>query len=427
MPDPNPIERRLEYLSGLWEQFAGNADARVLRWACTDDARQMADVFVQLHSTDPAGIPDLFLAFDIPFKSEAVYALDLLRHWKEFYDHNKDGLIDESFDPTWTPPTPRANEPGPAAVARAAVSFADRYGENFRHLVLAFDPNPIHDPAGWDRWLTTFARLNLPPAVRVLVIDPVTRPRLDGMAKAEPKKVLTQAPEIDMSEAYRELAAQGGGKGPGVVFRKHFVGMLAAAKDGQFAAAEASAAAALAVAAAEKWPDLQTTILIALGSVQTAAGKPAEALKAYRQAKPFAEQAAAAGHPAGAKLVVQADMAEAGAVFADGKYKEAAALYAAAGPKAAAGGDHLMAMENWRMAAYCHEQAGEAEKAWACGEKALAAGEQIAPDVRANTTLPFAGQCLLRLTAKKPYSDRRSELTKRMNTLAGPGWEERKG
>lgn len=427
MPDPNPIERRLEYLSGLWEQFAGNADARVLRWCCTDDARQMADAFVKLHTTDPADIPDLFLAFDVPFKSEGVYALDLLRHWKEFYDHNVDGLIDESFDPTWIPPTPRANEPGPTAVARAAVSFAERYGENFRHLVLVLDPTPIQDQAGWDRWLVGFAKLNLPPAVRVLVLDPADRPRLAGTAAAEPKKVLTQTPDIDMSAAYRELAAESGGKGPGVVFRKHFVGMLTAAKDGKFAAAEASAAAALAVAAAEKWPDLQTTILLALGNVQTAAGKPADALKAYQQAKPFAEQAAAAGHPAGAKLVVQSQMAEAGAVFADGKYKEAATLYEAAGPKAAEGGDHLLAMENWRMAAYCHEQAGNADKAWACGEKALAAAEKLPPDLRANTTLPFAGQGLLRLTAKKPYSDRRSDLTKRMNNLAGPGWEERKG
>lgn len=427
MPDPNPIERRLHYLSGLWEQFAANADARVLRWHCSADARQMADTFVKQHTTEPADIPDLFLPFDVPFKSEAVYALDLLRHWKEFTDHNRDDLIDNSIDPTWTPPTPRANDSGPVAVGRAAVSFAERYGDGFRHLALVLDPNPIHDRAAWDRWLAAFAKLNLPANVRLLVIDDADRPPLTATAAADPKKVLTQTPEIDMSEAYRELASEAGGKGPGVVFRTHFVGMLTAAKDGQFAAAEASAAAALAVATAEKWPDLQTTIRLALGNVQATAGKPAEALAAYRMAKESAEVAAAAGHPAGAKLVVQSHMAEAGAVFSDGKYKDAATLYEAAGPKSAAAGDPLLTMENWRMAAYCHEQAGDGEKAWACGEKALAAGEQIAPDMRPNTTLPFAGQCLLRLTAKKPFTARRDALVKRMNTLAGPGWEERKG
>jgi tetratricopeptide (TPR) repeat protein len=426
MPDLNPIERRLHYLNGLWEQFAGNADARVLRWHASADARQMADVFVKQHAADPAGIPDLFLPFDVPFKSETVYALDLLRHWKEFTDHNRDDLIDNSIDPTWSPPTPRANEPGPAAVARAAVSFAERYGDGFRHLALVLDPNPVHDPAGWDRWLAAFAKSNLPANVRVLVIDDADRPPLAATAAADAKRVFTQTPEIDMSLAYRELAAQAGGKGPGVVFRTHFVGMLTAAKDGFFTLAEVSAAAALAVATAEKWADMQTAVRMALGSVQTAAGKPAAALAAFREAKQSAEAAAAAGHPAGAKLVVQSHMAEAGAVFADGKYRDAAALYEAAAPKADAADDPLLAMENWRMAAYCHEQNAEWEKAWACGEKALAAGERIAPDLRANTTLPFAGQGLLRLTARKPYSARRDALTKRMNALAGPGWEDRK-
>src|SRR5262245_21234124 len=103
MPDTkkNPVEVRLDYLSGLWRQFAADGAGRLLRWVGYGDRRQLLDTFLEVHKNDPADIPDLFLTFDVPFRDERSYAADMLAFWKGWFDECKDGLIDESLDPTW--------------------------------------------------------------------------------------------------------------------------------------------------------------------------------------------------------------------------------------------------------------------------------------------------------------------------------------
>ena len=106
--EKNAVELRLDHLNKLWEEFSALPDARVLRWLADDDSRQVVDVFIELHKNDPAGIPDLFLTFDVPFRDETSYAADVVRFWRGWFDENRDDLIDESIDPTWSlPSTPR--------------------------------------------------------------------------------------------------------------------------------------------------------------------------------------------------------------------------------------------------------------------------------------------------------------------------------
>jgi hypothetical protein len=266
----------------------------------------------------------------------------------------------------------------------------------------------------------------LPAEVRFLVVDDAADLDLKALAAAEPVRVVSQTPEIDGTMMYRELLAQAGGSGAGVAFRQHYVGMLLSSRTGNLAAAATAGLAAVTVAGAEGWSHLAAVAQIGVAGLMAASGKPADALAGYRKAVTFAEAAAKAGDPTGPIMVVQSRMAEGGALFADKKYADAAGVYADTAPKATAANDHLMAMENWRMAAACHELAGDAEKTWECGEKALEAGAKIDAELRPNTTLPFAGQCLLRLTAKRAFADRREKLLKTMNALVGPGWEERK-
>jgi hypothetical protein len=118
-------------------------------------------------------------------------------------------------------------------------------------------------------------------------------------------------------------------------------------------------------------------------------------------------------------------MAEGSALFAQEKFADAAAIYEKAAPQATGANDHLLAMENWRMAAACHEQTGEFEKAWTCGEQALKSAALIDAEMRPNTTLPFAGRGLLRLAGKPEYAKHKDRIVKTMNALAGPGWENR--
>lgn len=405
--------------------FAAKPAARLLRWVADADARQVIDVFIELHKTHPAGIPDVFVLFQAPFRDEISYSADLIRAWKTWFENIKGDLIEVSRDPSWQIPAAKSGEPGYTSVARVMASFQQFYKGEQRHLAVALLPSAIADSAGWCRWLQGLVKSGLSADVRVLVIDDAKMPALAPLVAAEPARVLSQTPKIDMSEVYQELLAEGGGSGAGVVFRKHFVGMLTAAKNNDFAAALKCGNSALAVAGAEKWADMQVAAQMGLASIFAANGKSAEAMAGYRTAVTFAD-AVPPENPAGPLLAVQTRMAAAGALFADKKYREAAAAYEEAAPRSSALADHMLAMDNWRMAAASHELSGAVEKSWICGEKSLDSGAKIDAELRAKTTLTFAGQGLLRLARKRPFSDMKEALLRRMNDLVGPGWEERR-
>jgi tetratricopeptide (TPR) repeat protein len=423
--EKNAVELRLEHLNKLWEAFSALPEARLLRWLADAESRQVIDVFIELHKNDPAGIPDLFLTFDVPFRDETSYAADVVRFWRGWFDENRDDLIEESIDPTWVCPQPRAGERGPAFLQRVALSFQAKYGEDFRHLAIILAPKELRDPAAWSRWLAGLVSAEIPPAIRYLVVEDAESPALTALAEGNPKRIVTQTPEFDTTQMYRELLRSAGGSGPGAAFRDQYVGMLLAAKSGNVAAALAAGATAIAVAGGAGWSHLQAAAQLGVAGILGAAGKPADAIAGYRQAAAFGEAALKAGEPTGLPLIVQSRMAEAGTLFAQENYSEAAGLYEKTAPQATEADDHLLAMENWRMAAACREQTGEFDKAWASGEQALKSAALIDPEMRPNTTLPFAGRGLLRLAGKPEFAKHKDRIVKTMNVLAGPGWEDR--
>ena len=76
------------------------------------------------------------------------------------------------------------------------------------------------------------------------------------------------------------------------------------------------------------------------------------------------------------------------------------------------------------MAAYCYEQIEEFKPAWNCGQKALDVGELMEPDKRETTTLPYAGQGLLRVAKAGSSSQLASKVNQQMIVLIGPDWEQ---
>lgn len=417
----NAVERRLDYLNGLWVEFATHPAARVLRWVVDQDARRLTGVFLELHSQHPAGLPDYFLPLDVPFRDETSYAPDLLRAWQAWFSTQKDDLLDNSRDATWSPPPARPADSGATAVVRAADSFRRTYASEFRYLTVALVPAEIADAAGWERWVQILGNLDIPSEVRFLLIDAAEAPLLSAAA-GDAKGIMTQTPRIRMSEVYRELQAEAGGSGSGVVFRKHFVNMLTAAGESDLPAAEAAGKSALTVATAENWPDLQAAAQMGLAGVVAAAGREGDALIGYRAAVGFAD-VIPSDHPAAGALRTQTRMAVGGVLFGAKDYVQAATEYEQAGSLAP---DPLLRMECWRMAAACYELLASDARAWECGQHALVAGAEIPPEVREKSTLTFAAQGLVRICGKRGYADRKDELLAAVNRLLAPGWEARR-
>ena len=62
----NAIERRVDKLTTVWDEFVPHEQARLLCWLVADDETQMIDAFVE-HHADAGETADLFLKLEVPF------------------------------------------------------------------------------------------------------------------------------------------------------------------------------------------------------------------------------------------------------------------------------------------------------------------------------------------------------------------------
>jgi hypothetical protein len=424
-PKKNAVERRLDVLQAHWDHFAVLPDARLLIWQVDGDDAQMVEVFLEVQRHGAGEVPDLFIRLQVPFEQPGAYGRALVEEFSAQYEEARTGLAGDSVPTDWVCPGLRPGEDDVAAFVRCCASFRTHYKAlAVTHLAVALTPKQVNDAGGWREWLRRLVRAGLPKDVRVTALDSVAAPALAPLLEAEPQRVVAARPALDMPDAFLELVREAGGSGPGHAFRRLFVALTAAGRKGNVAQAERTAKLALAVAGREGWPALQAAVHMALGGVLLGAARADAALASYRAAGAAATAAAARKDPAAPKLLVSARFAEGAALLPPGRFAEAAAVYEATAPVAAGQQNHLMTLEAWRMAAYCHEQAGAVESAWRCGEQALAAGARLDGEGRRNSTLPYVGQGLLRLTAQRPYRQRADEIHRRMGELLGPHWEE---
>ncbi len=396
MADPkNAIARRLDRLNDQWNEFAADDDARLLRWLIRADELRVVEAFIQTEQDDRAGeIPDLFVTFVEPFDDVVSYGETLRAALVAQYQDARPELREADMDDAWSSPSPEGRHSLNAFV-ETCVSLHACYGDLIERLALFLTPTAIKDQAEWQRWLRALVD-RLPPGVRVAVVDSFESPALTGLADAVPR-VRTVAADLDMPAATLELARAGGVATPDGQFRVQFAALALALEKGDLAAARSRAEAATAIAQANAWTHLSAAVHLALAGGLMSAGEWGEAISFYFKADTAGAQLETQGDAMGDKLRLHAHLGRAGTLFAAHDHPKAAVAYEAAAPVATKAADTLMLLECWRMAAYCHEQAGDMPRAWECGMRALDAGEALPPDSRVHSTLPFAGEGLLRV------------------------------
>lgn len=448
-PRKNAVEQRLEELDDRWNEFADSPEPRLLCWVVDADSRQLVDGWVQLQCEGDGAVPDLFIRLESPFTAPGSYGFALIEELHAQVEQVRAELAAESDGEVgtrgtegggegegtgggeeggaavldWVVPPVIPGDPDVLALVRCCASFQAHHAERMLKLAVVLAPTAVADPAGWEYWLRTLVRAGVPDAVRFLVVDAAEAPLLGGLHESEPLLVAGGPVDLDMAGARAELAAGAAGEDPGSRFRVHFVALTSALEKGDLVAADGSARQALAIAGEQGWLTMQVVVYTALGSGYVGGGHTDHAVAAYQAARQTALAAAEGGDPAAPKLVVQAWLGEGSALVGAGRFTEAAQVYAQAAPAAAAREDPMMALEGWRMAAYCHEQAGDAESSWVCGHAALDAGEQLDEGMRQASTLPFVGQGLLRLTRQWAYAGQVDVVQGRMIALLGPGWD----
>ena len=421
----NAIESRIEDLDEAWNSFAEAAEPRLLCWSVDSDSLQLVEGWVRLQCDGDGALPDFFIRLESAFTAPGAYGFLLLEEIRSQVEEARAALVEEGEGELlqWEVPGVYDGDTDVVALVRACASLQASLAERVLKLGVVIAPTEVGDPASWEYWLRTLVRAGVPESVRFLVLDSAEFPMLAGLPDAEPVLVAGAPVDLDMAGARAELAAAAATDDPGSQFRVHFVDLTNALGKNDLGAAHDAAQRALAIAGEHGWLAMQVVVYTALGSGYLNGGHTDHAITAYQSARQVAVAAGEAGDPSAPKLIVQGWLGEGGALVSAGRFTEAAAVYMQGAQAAGEGQDPMMALESWRMAAYCHEQAGDADSAWACGHTALEAGEQIDPGMRSASTLPFVGQGLLRVTREGAYAGQVDAVHARMTTLLGPDWE----
>lgn len=424
MARKNAVEERLELIEEQWLAFTGNPDARVGRWRLDGDGIGMVEIYMETQTLEGSAVSDFFLRLGVPFTDPGRHGLELREAFLKEMEAAAAEMEEAGVDP-WKPPPPDPRVDDIGEILMLMHAFRTKYADLFERVVLVLLPGePPANPDAWRWWVGRLAQRAMPETLRVMVFDNAAAPLLDEVAAANPGTVMTLAPELDMPGVIDSLAREVGGTGPGDLFRRFFVGMSTAAMRGNVAAALAMGGSAVALAKKQGWPQQVAVVHMALGSILMSAGRMREAFAAFGESRAAAVASRDAGDAGSDAVVLQARLAEAGALLQAEALPEAAQAYEDVLAIAGTHGppDPLILLESRRMAAHCYERMGRPDAALHHLGGALQGAGEIEESQRLGTTLPFVVQSAWRITGEPAYSGYRPAIEGRIRELLGPEW-----
>ena len=393
----NAVERRLVDLRHDWERFTADPTPRLLVWTVPDAAMQLVRGFLEAQKHEGEYVThDLFIVFDTPFENSIQYSRALKEQLAGQHAASADDLEREGLDPSW--PVAMASFPDSAyGFMRAVRSLGSTYHKAIGHLAPVLAPSSVASPRHFAAWLARALEDGLPERLRLLALDSLETPQLEALQPAEPALLQRQTLDVDMTAVATETFAQERTVGPAGIFRNMLMALIALVEKAPAAQVLTKARDAVAFADAQGWKDQRVVVAMLVAGALLKERRHDEAVATYRNARATAAAAQQEGHPAGAAMVLQTWFGEAGAALAAGRVGDAAAAYDNAAVVAQEAKNLLLAVEAFRMGAFCHARLGEREPAIERGGEALKMGQRLRREARGMTTLPLAASDLLRV------------------------------
>jgi hypothetical protein len=393
----NAVERRLLDLRHQWEQFADDPAPRLLLWTVPDAAMRLVRCFLEVQKHEGEYVTgDLFIVFDTPFENSIQYSRALKEALAGQHAASAGDLEREGLDPSW--PVDVASFPDSAyGFIRALRSFGGAYHEAIGHLVGVLAPSSVANSRHFAAWLARALDAGLPERLRLLALDSQEAPQLDDVGPFDPVLLKRETLALDATAVAAETFAQERTVGPAGIFRNMLMALVALVEKGTADQAKRKASDALAFADGQGWKDQRTVVTMLVAGALLKEQRHDEAVAWYQDARASAVLAQEEGHPAGAAMVLQSWFGEAGVELAAGRLPGAATAYDSAAVAAQEARNVILAIEAFRMGAFCHARLGERDAAIERGIQALQTGQRLRPEVRGMTTLPLAASDLLRV------------------------------
>ncbi len=419
----NPITQRLDIVTSHWLEFAANPKARVCRWVAEPDEVDMLLAFVKVENANEAQTNDLFIRFRTPFGKAETYSRSLVAELGKEWEAHQNFLPKNGQPRPWSPSNHPSGTAAPQHFLNNFETFSRQF-PNFEGLAVAvISPDENEAPDKLAAWLESALQKGIPQRLRLMLIDGSNSPAFEGIASAFPDEILSIRPNLDMPAAMRQIAATGDPKNPGVQFRKLFTELTQQAAKGNLEAMNRLGESAVSLAVREDWMYLQVATYIAMATGYIGKSQTNQALAVYDKAISAASAAWKTGDPLGAKLLAQALIGKGSILLGKKDYPAAAEIYKAAVAPASTPDDAMNLMEAWRMAGFCHLMNKELREAWDCNQHALEAGDLLDENLRPNSTLPYVGQALLRISEKLGLPEQEDEaIHRKMSASCGQDW-----
>ena len=397
----NPVERCLVDLAGRWQVFRDDTSKRLLIWQVADNAFRLLQCFfeVQKHDTEYS-TADLFIVFDAPFDNSIQYARSLKEALAGQYDASREDLIQQGVEPAWQY-APESFPDTATGFVRSVLSMLTAHRTTLNGLAIVLMPQHVADDEAFVAWLRRALDSGMPDQLRIVVPESTESPRLSALIAARHLQVAIDAPPIDGLATAQQTFAQEATVGPAGVFRNHLIGLAALAEKGSADQVNTKAQDAIAFARQQQWPDQEAVVLMLVAGAFLKEKRFGEATQSYRNARQAATQADAGGHPAAQQLILQTWFGEAGAYLAAGDDLQAADCYDEAGRVAQQISNAILAIEAFRMGAFCYARLDDRDAALERSDIALILGGRLEPDERQMTTLPIAAVDVLRVVEPK--------------------------
>ncbi|MGS0515727.1 hypothetical protein ACQR5T_01760 [Xanthomonas oryzae pv. oryzicola] len=397
----NPVEQRIALLRDEWMQASDDPALRLLVWRVPANALRLLAAFfeAQKHPGD-WNVPDYFLRLDTSFDTSFGYSRALKLALSASYLGSQSELREQGIDLGWRVPGPSHADTA-AGVQAVFESFATHHAAYLRYLAVVLEPERVTSPEAFIAWVDAAMAASTSPAPRLVLVDTYEDPRWQPLLDRHAARAHRIAPQVDMFDIGREIAAQSGGAGPAVAYRQLLSDLMLVLERGSAAQLAQRIERPMALAQRHGWSDQQVVLSMMLAGGWLKEKHYPAAISSYRQARDHATQALTGGHPAARDLLMQGWFGEAGTWFAAGQPDRAVQGYLSAAQTAAEIPNPMFVIEAYRMAAFCLAQDGQREAARNYGLEAVRAAKPLPSEDRRSTTLPQTLQDLLVLQDKR--------------------------
>lgn len=418
----NPVERRFMQAHEDCLTFAESSDARLLYWQVNEDDLYLLNTYFQVQQENGC----CSMKFDEDFTSGEDYAAQLIRHLIDFYDRRRDGSVAQGIDAGWTPPEQESDSSHTQYLLQICHSLMQFHPDIFPGFLLIFSPSNLKSLGKMSSWLDVLLTEIISgkwASDRIrLAIYTTEEGLFSDLTEKHPQRVHAIHGKYFCENVPREMIAESNERGDSGKFRRLFVELTETLKNNDPQRLEHLSQSALAITNKAGWFDQSVVVHLIAGAAYLKWQDKKKALNAYEQSLQSAEQAKAAQHPAGNKLIVNSLFGISSVYLQDKNYQMAAQHYDRIPAYSLEDEDYILTVEADRMRAECWDKARKPSIAIEAAFEGAEAGLLMEPEMRKQSSLPLVTHWLYKRI--QSIDIRHNKMVETFTQLYGDEWED---